>query len=151
MTEQKRLRVALQKSGKLSEGSLDLLNKCSFKLRPAKNHYLIQSKEMNTDFLMIRDDDIPGFVDSNASDIGIVGENGYVEYILENPEHDLEIIPLEKRHVDHRFFLKITIPSSYKPSIKEELGILGVNKMSIYPGIDGVVEKIKEECGLNDK
>ena len=92
MTEQKRLRVALQKSGKLSEGSLDLLNKCSFKLRPAKNHYLIQSKEMNTDFLMIRDDDIPGFVDSNASDIGIVGENGYVEYILENPEHDLEII-----------------------------------------------------------
>ncbi|MDH1803303.1 hypothetical protein N5D73_04185 [Aeromonas caviae] len=62
--------------------------------------------------------------------------------------HDLEIIPLEKRHVDHRFFLKITIPSSYKPSIKEELGILGVNKMSIYPGIDGVVEKIKEECGL---
>ena len=56
-----RLRVALQKSGKLSEGSLDLLNKCSFKLRPAKNHYLIQSKEMNTDFLMIRDDDIPGW------------------------------------------------------------------------------------------
>ncbi|MBL0587943.1 hypothetical protein JD496_19315 [Aeromonas caviae] len=50
--------------------------------------------------------------------------------------------------MDHRFFLKITIPSSYKPSIKEELGILGVNKMSIYPGIDGVVEKIKEECGL---
>jgi ATP phosphoribosyltransferase len=87
-----RLRVALQKSGKLSEGSLDLLNKCSFKLRPAKNHYLIQSKEMNTDFLMIRDDDIPGFVDSDASDIGIVGENGYFEYILENPEHNLTVI-----------------------------------------------------------
>lgn len=87
-----RLRVALQKSGKLSEGSLDLLNKCSFKLRPAKNHYLIQSKEMNTDFLMIRDDDIPGFVDSDASDIGIVGENGYIEYILENPEHNLTVI-----------------------------------------------------------
>ncbi len=65
--------------------------------------------------------------------------------------HDLEIVPLEERHVDHRFFLKITIPSSSKPSIKEELGILGINKMSIYPGIDGVVEKIKEECGLNDK
>ncbi len=87
-----RLRIALQKSGKLSEGSIELLNKCSFKIKPAKNHYLIQSKEMNTDFLLIRDDDIPGFVDSNASDLGIVGENGYMEYILENPDNDLEII-----------------------------------------------------------
>ena len=87
-----RLRIALQKSGKLSEGSIDLLDKCSFKIRPAKNHYLVQSKEMNTDFLLIRDDDIPGFVDSNASDLGIVGENGYTEYILENPDNDLEII-----------------------------------------------------------
>lgn len=90
--QQTRIRVALQKSGKLSEGSFDLLNKCSFNIKPAKNHYLIQSKEMNADFLLIRDDDIPGFVDSDASDIGIVGENGYVEYILENPEHNLEIV-----------------------------------------------------------
>ena len=89
---QARLRVALQKSGKLAEGSFDLLNKCSFRLRPSKNHYLIQSKELHTDFLLIRDDDIPGFVDSDACDIGIVGENGYQEYILENPEHNLEII-----------------------------------------------------------
>ena len=92
MTEQKRLRVALQKSGKLSDGSFELLNKCSFKLRPSKNHYLIQSQEMHTAFLLIRDDDIPGFVDSNASDIGIVGENGYYEYILENPDHNLEVV-----------------------------------------------------------
>lgn len=90
--QQQRLRVALQKSGKLSEGSFELLNKCSFKLRASKNHYLIQSKELNTSFLLIRDDDIPGFVDSDASDIGIVGENGYFEYILENPNHNLEVI-----------------------------------------------------------
>lgn len=92
MNQLARLRIALQKSGKLSEGSIDLLNKCSFKIKPAKNHYLVQSKEMNTDFLLIRDDDIPGFVDSNASDLGIVGENGYQEYVLENPDNDLEII-----------------------------------------------------------
>lgn len=63
--------------------------------------------------------------------------------------NDLEIIPLEKQHQHHRFFLKIIIPSNAKKEIKEELGFLGINKMSIYPGIDGVVEKIKEECGLN--
>lgn len=87
-----KLRVALQKSGKLSEGSFELLNKCSFKLRPSKNHYLIESKELDSSFLLIRDDDIPGFVDSETSDIGIVGENGYFEYILDNPEHNLTIV-----------------------------------------------------------
>lgn len=87
-----RLRVALQKSGKLAEGSFDLLNKCSFNLRPAKNHYLIQAEEMHSDFLLIRDDDIPGFVDSAASDIGIVGENGFIEYTLTHPEHNLAVL-----------------------------------------------------------
>ena len=87
-----RLRIALQKSGKLSDGSIDLLNKCSFNIRPAKNHYLVKSDELNTDFLMVRDDDIPGFIDSGASDIGIAGENLFIEYQLDNPSNNLEII-----------------------------------------------------------
>ena len=49
-------------------------------------------KEMNTDFLMIRDDDIPGFVDSDASDIGIVGENSYFRPFWKIPEHNLTVI-----------------------------------------------------------
>jgi hypothetical protein len=43
-------------------------------------------------------------------------------------------------------FPKIVIPGCDKKNIREELDILGINKMSMYPGIDGVVEKIKEEC-----
>lgn len=92
MKNEPRLRVALQKSGKLSEGSIELLNKCSFNLRPAKNHYLLKSNELNTDFLMVRDDDIPGFVDSGASDIGIVGENLFIEYQLAGHNKNVEII-----------------------------------------------------------
>lgn len=87
-----RLRIALQKSGKLSEGSISLLNKCNFNLRVAKNHLLVQSKELNTDFLMVRDDDIPGFINSEVCDIGIVGENLFVEYDLTNKKHNLEIV-----------------------------------------------------------
>ena len=87
-----RLRIALQKSGKLSDGSIELLNKCSFNIRPAKNHYLVKSDELNTDFLMVRDDDIPGFIDSGASDIGIAGENLFIEYQLDNPNSNIEII-----------------------------------------------------------
>lgn len=91
LTEQ-RLRIGLQKSGKLSEGSINLLNKCNFNLRVAKNHLLVQSTELNTDFLMVRDDDIPGFINSGVCDIGIIGENLFVEYDLTNKKHDLEII-----------------------------------------------------------
>ena len=92
MKTEPRLRIALQKSGKLSEGSIELLNKCSFNLRPAKNHYLLKSNELNTDFLMVRDDDIPGFIDSSASDIGIVGENLFEEYKLSGQNKNVEII-----------------------------------------------------------
>lgn len=87
-----RLRVALQKSGKLSEGSIELLNKCNFNLHPLKNHYLIHSRELNTDFLMVRDDDIPGFIDSRVCDIGIIGENLFVEYQLSGRNQNVEII-----------------------------------------------------------
>jgi ATP phosphoribosyltransferase len=92
LDKSKRLRIALQKSGKLSEGSIDLLNKCSFNLRPAKNHYLVKSNELSSDFLMVRDDDIPGFIDSGACDIGIIGENLFVEYQLSGQNKNVEII-----------------------------------------------------------
>jgi len=57
-----------------------------------------------------------------------------------------EIIPLESYNL--RIFQKIIIPSNIKESIKKELNILGINKMSVYPGIEGIVEKIKEELIL---
>ncbi len=56
-----------------------------------------------------------------------------------------KIIPLEQNLEDYRFFQKILIPSEAKIKIKEELSTLGINKMSVYPGIEGIVEKIKEE------
>lgn len=155
--QQQRLRVALQKSGKLSEGSFELLNKCSFKLRPSKNHYLIQSNELNTSFLLIRDDDIPGFVDSDASDIGIVGENGYFEYILENPLHNLEVVArLKFAHC--RLSIAVpqdggiktiqdlngkTIATSYPESLRDFLNKHGVNaKILIMHGSVELAPKI---------
>ena len=92
MDNKLRLRIALQKLGKLSDGSIELLNKCGFNLRPAKNHYLIKSSELSTDFLMVRDDDIPGFIDSGACDVGIVGENLFTEYQLSGKNKNVKII-----------------------------------------------------------
>ncbi len=57
-----------------------------------------------------------------------------------------EIKPLQE--YEDETARKITIPYACKPEIKKELSVLGVNKMSIYPGVEGIVEKVKEECGL---
>lgn len=123
-----RLRIALQKSGKLSDGSLELLNKCGFNLKLAKNHYLIQSNELSTNFLMVRDDDIPGFIDSGVADIGIIGENLYVEYALDKPKHNLEIVSRLKFAS-----CRLSIAVRAKDSIKSLKDLEGKTIATSYP------------------
>ncbi|WGK68265.1 ATP phosphoribosyltransferase [Candidatus Haliotispira prima] len=74
-----RLRIALQKSGRLHEDSLAILRLCGIKLTPDSRQLLCRSEEMPLDLLFIRDDDIPGFVAEGICDLGIVGENIYWE------------------------------------------------------------------------
>jgi len=71
-----RLRIALQKKGRLAEDSFALLKKCGLRFTIKGDGLLARVKNMPIDLLLLRDDDIPSFVANNASDIGIVGENG---------------------------------------------------------------------------
>lgn len=80
-----RLRIAIQKSGKLAEGSVALLKKCGFRLQPGKNQLLVQDSAMNTDFIFSRDDDIPGFLLNGICDLGIFGSNLLAEVSLRDP------------------------------------------------------------------
>jgi ATP phosphoribosyltransferase len=77
-----RLRIAVQKSGKLSEGSLDLFRKCGLSISESNRQLLSRIQELPIDILFIRDDDIPYFVSEGVCDLGIVGENVYSESIL---------------------------------------------------------------------
>lgn len=78
MTEQ-RLRIALQKKGRLADDSYALLKKCGLRFAIRGGGLLARVKNMPIDLLLVRDDDIPSFVASGAADIGIVGENVLVE------------------------------------------------------------------------
>ncbi|WP_140255871.1 FRG domain-containing protein, partial [Vibrio parahaemolyticus] len=49
---------------------------------------------------------------------------------------------------DTRPFNKVTIPAEFKSQIKSELSMLGINKLSIYPGVEGVVARVKEKLEL---
>ena len=91
MTE--RLRIALQKKGRLAENSFNLLRKCGLNFTVRGGGLLARVKNMPIDLLLVRDDDIPSFVANNAADIGIVGENVLVEeQLVSNVELDANII-----------------------------------------------------------
>ncbi|MEM6536421.1 MAG: ATP phosphoribosyltransferase [Pseudomonadota bacterium] len=82
MAEQ-RLRLAVQKSGRLSEGAFDLLSKCGLSISRAKDNLYGRARELPLDILLVRDDDIPSLVADGVCDLGIVGENVFEEYSLE--------------------------------------------------------------------
>jgi len=72
---QERLRIAIQKSGRLSDGSFDLLKSCGLTVSRGRDKLYARVREMPIDVLLLRDDDIPAFIADGACDIGIVGEN----------------------------------------------------------------------------
>ena len=70
-----RLKVAVQKSGRLTEHSLDLLVRCGLKYSRGKDQLLCYGENMPLDVLLVRDDDIPDLVQEDVCDLGIVGLN----------------------------------------------------------------------------
>lgn len=77
-----RLKLAIQKSGRLSEASLELLRACGVRLRLHEARLLAHAQGMALDVLRVRDDDIPGLVMDGVVDLGLVGENVLEEATL---------------------------------------------------------------------
>lgn len=70
-----RLKIAIQKSGRLSEGSLKLLEKCGIQFAHSKNNLFWFGTSLPVDLLFVRDDDIPQMLKENVCQLGIVGQN----------------------------------------------------------------------------
>ncbi len=70
-----RLKVAVQKSGRLTESSLDLLSRCGLKYTRGKDQLMCYGENMPLDVLFVRDDDIPDLVQEDVCDLGVVGLN----------------------------------------------------------------------------
>ncbi len=70
-----RLRLAIQKSGRLSDESFALLKQCGLTVSRGRDTLYGRIEELPIDVLLVRDDDIPAFVADGACDIGVVGDN----------------------------------------------------------------------------
>jgi len=74
-TSEQRIKIALQKSGRLADQSLDLFVRCGLKFTQSKDQLFCHGENMPVDLLLVRDDDIPGLVSDAVCDLGVAGLN----------------------------------------------------------------------------
>ena len=73
------LRIAVQSKGRLFDDTMNLLSEADIKVSASKRTLLVQASNFPLEVLYLRDDDIPQSVASGVADIGVVGENEFVE------------------------------------------------------------------------
>lgn len=85
MNSKDRIKVAVQKSGRLSENSLSLLRTCGLSYSRGSDQLICFGENMPVDLLLVRDDDIPSLLAEGVCDLGIVGMNVMIEKAVDGP------------------------------------------------------------------
>ena len=127
-TVQGRLRIAVQKSGRLAERSLDLVRDAGLRVVKGNNELLYRIENYPIDLLRVRDDDIPTFVADGVCDLGIVGENVLEEVRNGGPNAEV-VMPLGFG----RCTLKIAVPPTLDYAGPQSLD--GLRIATSYPKI----------------
>ena len=150
------LRIAVQSKGRLFEDTMNLLAEADIKISASKRTLLVQSGNFPLEVLYLRDDDIPQSVATGVADLGIVGENEFVERAeqadivrrLGFSKCRLSLaIPKDADYTGVQWFEGKKIATSYPNILKRFLAENGVNA-SIHV-INGSVE-ISPGIGLSD-
>jgi ATP phosphoribosyltransferase len=126
-----RLRVAIQKSGRLSEKSLDILKSCGLSFARSKDKLFWYGRDFPVDVLLVRDDDIPRMLLDGVCELGIVGENIAREVMLERGSES-ELNCLRKLGFG-RCRLSIAVPEDLKITSISELR--GSRIATSYPAL----------------
>jgi ATP phosphoribosyltransferase len=103
MDTEQRIKIAVQKSGRLTEHSLELLARCGLSYSRGTDQLICYGENMPIDVLLVRDDDIPGLVQDDVCDLGIVGLNTVEEARLKLTARGVtkvfsEVTPLDFGH-----------------------------------------------------
>lgn len=132
MKPRDRLRIAMQKSGRLTEPALDLLNRCGLSFRQSRDKLFLFGEGEPVDLLLVRDDDIPGLIAQGVCDLGLVGRNVLSEYSLTDGR---ETEPLaEWRPLGFgRCRLSIAVPQEMNYERPQQLA--GLRIATSYPGL----------------
>jgi len=153
-----KLKIAIQKKGRLSEKSLSLLKSCGIALPNGDRKLKTEAKNFPIEVLFLRDDDIPQYVEQGVADIGILGQNelwekeGDVNIVKELGFAGCRLslaIAREDEYTDVTYFNNKKIATSYPVILQKFLDEKGINaeieeiggSVEIAPGI-GLAEGI---------
>jgi ATP phosphoribosyltransferase len=138
------LKIAVQKSGRLYEGSMQLLKECGIEISNGNNQLRVLSANFPIEVFFLRDDDIPEYVQDAVADIGFVGEN-----VVQEKNKEVDII---EQLGFGKCRLSIAVPKSGNMQSIQDLK--GQKIATSYPGIlanflkqKGVVASIHEISG----
>ena len=146
------LRIAVQSKGRLFDDTMQLLGEADIKVSASKRTLLVEAKNFPLEVLYLRDDDIPQSVATGVADIGVVGENEFVE---KGADADIVsrlgfsrcrlslAIPKETNYQGLEWFNGKTIATSYPVILKKYLNEHSINaeihvitgSVEISPGI----------------
>jgi ATP phosphoribosyltransferase len=131
-----KLKIAIQKSGRLSEKSLELLKDCGIKIPTSTRKLRTESPNFPIEILFLRDDDIPQYVEQGVADIGILGENE----VWEKAKDVINIrqlgfagcklclaIPKDEKYTDLSYFQDKKIATSYPRILQNFFDEKGIN------------------------
>ena len=134
----KRLKIAIQKSGRLSEVSLGILKECGIDVKNGKSALLASASNFPLDVLFLRDDDIPEYVADGIAHLGILGENVVVE-----SKAKIDII---KRLDFGRCRLSLAVPKSL-----EYIGLQYFNDKKIATSYPNILNDYLSENGVTSE
>lgn len=164
-TDNSRLRIAVQKKGRLSDESLKLLKAIGVKLSIRDRLLIAHSTNLPIDLLLVRDDDIPGLVMDGIADLGFIGENELEEKMLERlaagePAQYKQLkrleyggcrlsiaVPNEFQYDNVQSFEGKRIATTYPQLLKRYLNEKGVNAQTVM--LTGSVE-VAPRAGIAD-
>jgi ATP phosphoribosyltransferase len=140
----KTLKIAIQKSGRLNEKSVELLKNCGLNFENYKSSLISPVSNFPLEILFLRDDDIPEYVQDGIADLGIVGEN-----VIEETEVDVNYL---QRLGFGKCSLKIAVPNNN--TIQHLSQLNGKSIATSYPVIlgkylkkEGIQADIREISG----
>ncbi|BBC41525.1 ATP phosphoribosyltransferase [Photobacterium damselae subsp. piscicida] len=139
-----RLRIAIQKKGRLSKECQNLLKQCGVKFNMVGERLVVHAENMPIDLLLVRDDDIPGLIMDGVVDLGVIGENELEEVGLERIAHNEPADYKKLRRLDFAGCrLSIAIDKDTKYSGPQDLQ--GKRIATTYPQL---VKRYMDERGV---
>ena len=141
------LRIAVQSKGRLFDDTMNLLAEADIKVSASKRTLLVQSSNFPLEVLYLRDDDIPQSVASGVDDIGVVGENEFVERLRVGESEDSGMRGEDADIVSRLGFSKCRLSLAIPKEIDYK-GVEWFNGKKIATSYPGILKQFLDKNGI---